>query len=1488
MVGPPYAILGISPPYGAITGKTEVHIEGLEFSDNAPRVRFTLTGTKGASVEVPATFVTSRELVCLAPNFESFGPGTVDVRVALGTDSYTLSFQKYAFFLITEAAKSFAFGPGVLEGAATGVPTCFVIQARNRDGNNRKHGGDKFKVTITCVEDGSRDVLDSESVVIEDEDDGRYMVKFKPMQPGAHTVAVEFLGTFDGVAGHVAGSPYTAQFENGVPSERSTMDGAVVKDAVRKTLAQCGRFIKRTEVGLKTKVSDDEVGPLLNVIENIVALTSNAEATELSFEVTRATIEYLKSEHGVNMTAQESQLADAVKKWKVLQSLAPKVKANIRPLVSKFSAQTESEVVSRAQIVREYVKTFKKLPFWDFDTGVDGARRALEAAEAAQAGQQKGVNTLIHTCKMFDMSDACDEILKMMTEVDESIERMAKLWDNTDTSLTFFEEARGQLWSDIDADELEEEAKNLLKKTKSAHRSVKSSSAYKRAEQEVKDFLVTCPLLVQLHHRSMRPRHWTTLKEVTKMDFTPPHEDPHMLLGQLLQLGLHKFSGDVEEITDQAQKEEKMEVALAQLGETWSSVDFFQEAYGGGDEDEVKDAGGKEDVVMLLRLGEEDFETLEADQLIVQGMLGSRFLSTFEEEVTTWAGSLRMISDVMALLVEIQRTWSYLEPLFIGSEEVKRELPADAKHFAKIDVEVKDILKIAGKIGNVNEACNRGGLLARLEEQSSGLDSCKKSLADFLNGKRQQFPRFYFVSEADLLDLLSNGSNPRRIMRHITKVFLATKQLVLEGGEGGGHERPNARRWISGVGVEVTKFKGGGVRLEGRVEIYFQVLLDSMIETLSLVLTASVKRYPTQERTQWLLELDDDDEPVDAAQVSISVAAVNYVADVESSLDALEAGSEGALEDYSQKHSKQLEDLIKLTITNLNRRDRRRVMTMITMDAHGRDIVKDFVAKGVKSKREFLWMAQLKPRYDTSQGIVNIEIMDASFPYGYEYLGNGARLVITPLTDRIYVTATQALHLKMGCAPAGPAGTGKTESTKDLASALGTVCYVVNCAPEMDYKSMGNIFKGLAAAGAWGCFDEFNRLVPEVLSVCSVQFKAVCDGCKFGSPTVTIEGDTVRCNPACGAFITMNPGYLGRSELPEGLKALFRPITVMVPDLVLICENMLMAEGFVSALGLARKFYGLYSLLSELLSKQDHYDWGLRAVKSVLVVAGQFKRAEPDLAEDEILCRALRDFNTPKIVKVDEPVFFGLLGDLFPGVDPPRALDATLEDAVTESCAKLGLWPDEEFRLKVVQLEELLEIRHCVFVMGPTGAGKSKCWQTLAQSKDRRGLKTKIKDLNPKAVSPKELYGFINMSTREWKDGVLSVIMRDLGEETTNVPDSGNNKWIVLDGDLDANWIESMNSVMDDNRMLTLASNERIPLKMPYMRMIFEIRDLNYASPATVSRAGMIYISSDKGTQWRSLLRSWVKSFKEAELAWPETLCNVMHQLFDKYVSYGN
>ncbi|KAJ1617774.1 dynein heavy chain and region D6 of dynein motor-domain-containing protein [Pavlovales sp. CCMP2436] len=660
-----------------------------------------------------------------------------------------------------------------------------------------------------------------------------------------------------------------------------------------------------------------------------------------------------------------------------------------------------------------------------------------------------------------------------------------------------------------------------------------------------------------------------------------------------------------------------------------------------------------------------------------------------------------------------------------------------------------------------------------------------------------------------------------------------------------------------------------------RLQAWLLTCEAEMMRTLNKLHKEGTFYYAESDRVEWIGK--------QLGMIVNTAAQVWWAWECEDTFNRVRAGNKGAMKAYAKKCSDQLERLIKEVQTLSEKIMTKKVNTLIIIDLHNRDIVDTFVRDSILDAREFAWESQLRFYWDRDEDDVSISQCSGSFLYGYEYQGLSGRLVITPLTDRCYMTMTQALSYRLGTAPAGPAGTGKTETVKDLAKAMALQCVVFNCGEGLDYKVMGSIFSGLVQCGAWGCFDEFNRIDVEVLSVVSTQIKTIQNACLEQLKRFTFESREIALNPSVGIFITMNPGYAGRTELPDNLKALFRPVTMVVPNLELICMVMLMSEGFITAKVLAKKMTTLYKLAKEQLSKQYHYDFGLRALKSVLVMAGDLKRSSPELSEATILMRALRDMNMPKFVFEDVPLFKGLIKDLFPGLDTPRVRYASFNDAVDAALVDSGYQFLEVQADKVVQLYETMLTRHTTMIVGPTGGGKTVLLNTLKRAQDSLGVPTKMHTLNPKAQSVLELYGVLDPATRDWTDGLLSNIFREMNKPVPEGKDE--RRYIVYDGDVDALWVENMNSVMDDNKLLTLPNGERIRLNYPTCCMLYEVFDLQYASPATVSRCGMVYVDP-KDLGYKPFLDSWLAGRERESPAEAGVLTGLMGKYLTPCVEY--
>lgn len=430
---------------------------------------------------------------------------------------------------------------------------------------------------------------------------------------------------------------------------------------------------------------------------------------------------------------------------------------------------------------------------------------------------------------------------------------------------------------------------------------------------------------------------------------------------------------------------------------------------------------------------------------------------------------------------------------------------------------------------------------------------------------------------------------------------------------------------------------------------------------------------------------------------------------------------------------------------------------------------------------------------------------------------------------------------------------------------------------------MGRFFSGLAQSGAWCCFDEFNRIDIEVLSVIAQQLITIRNAKALRAKRFLFEGREIKLVQSCATFITMNPGYAGRTELPDNLKALFRPVSMMIPDYKLISTVILYSEGFEESKMLAQKMIHMYKLCSEQLSQQDHYDFGMRAVKSVLVMAGTLKRASPQQSEEITLICALRDSNLPKFLADDAILFNGILNDLFPGTELPKPQYGELQKAIEESMKAKNLQTVPALVTKVVQLYETMKVRWGVMLVGPAASGKTSTLHVLGDALTRlyqNGVENpnyrnvRIQTLNPKSVNADELYGSVNMSTLEWKDGLLGLAVRSAVSITEE-----EHQWIVADGPVDAVWIENLNTLLDDNKMLCLANSERIKLT-PWVHMIFEVQDLAQASPATVSRCGMVYCDSmDLG--WEAIVDSWLNTFDNDRF--DDDLKKYIRNLFTQY-----
>jgi len=1099
--------------------------------------------------------------------------------------------------------------------------------------------------------------------------------------------------------------------------------------------------------------------------------------------------------------------------------------------VGNQSASLRTKIEAEDQIVAQ--RTQELLAQWVSDKPIAGsiepehATTVLGSFEARAKALATDAELLSKAKEALGLASRKISDLKTLQE---EIVDLQSVWAALSTIWAGLNDLKETSWTNVQPRKLRQGLEQLLQMVKDMPSRMRQYQAFDYLQNHINSLLKVNTIVADLRGDAIRERHWQKIFKQLKPNqrFSPRS----MTLADVWDLQLTATEKILRDIIVQAQGEMGLEEFLRQIKETWQNYALDLVVY--------------QSKCRLIR-GWDDLLSKCSDNVnALQAMRHSPYYKEFEEDASAWEERLNRIHVLFDIWIEVQRHWVYLEAVFNGNADIGYLLPVESSRFQSVNAEFFGLMKKVQRAPLVLDVLNIAGVQQSLERLSDLLGKIQKALGDYLERERASFPRFYFIGDEDLLEIIGNSKVMTRVAKHLRKMFPGISDLITgEDNAVVGLRSPQGEEVILSNQI----LAGSGTR----VNEWLKNLEKNMQETLAKILADAVGAF------DGLVEqLKNHEGDITAflnkypAQIAVLAGQIWWTSSIEDALNQLGPSLQG----LHEIHIKALRQLARQLGGELDSLLRRKCENLITEFAHQRDVIENLTAHKVSNPEHHLWLLQMRYIYTPSgnhSDRLHIEMANASFSYGFEYLGVTDRLVRTPLTNSSFLALTQALSQRMGGSPYGPAGTGKTETVKALGLQLGRFVLVFNCDDTFNYQAMGRIFLGICQVGAWGCFDEFNRLQESILSAVSQQIQDIQLGLKqaLTDPQIQIElaGRQFKIDANTGLFITMNPGYAGRSNLPDNLKKLFRSVAMSKPDKELIAEVTLYSQGFDQARTLSKQIVPFFDACSKRMSKQAHYDFGLRALKSVLVSSGVLKRmrvASENVSEDleaRLILQSLHETISPKLIKDDVIQLIKIEEEAFSQTTyVPASLDQ-LRQALKQEAQQQGLVSHDDWITKAIQLYQTQHVSHGIMVVGQCGCGKSRIWRSLLKALQTvEGIEGAYYIIEPKVMTKDALYGSLDPTTREWTDGLFTSILRKIHDSMRG--ESHKRHWIVFDGDVDPEWVENLNSVLDDNRLLTLPNGERLVLPSN-VRLIFEVETLRFATPATVSRCGMVWFDDD-------------------------------------------
>ncbi|KAG8582082.1 hypothetical protein GDO81_007910 [Engystomops pustulosus] len=589
-----------------------------------------------------------------------------------------------------------------------------------------------------------------------------------------------------------------------------------------------------------------------------------------------------------------------------------------------------------------------------------------------------------------------------------------------------------------------------------------------------------------------------------------------------------------------------------------------------------------------------------------------------------------------------------------------------------------------------------------------------------------------------------------------------------------------------------------------------------------------------------------------------------------------------------------------------------------------RDVMENILSRKVREVADFDWKRTIKFYLKEKDGSPRPElnILDAQYTYGCEFYGAKIPLIMNPATEKCFFKISQILRQKNSVILQGDHGTGKTETIKGLSYLLGNFLYIFTCSSVTEISSLSRVIQGTALDGCWSCFDDFHLLPENAVSVFMQSTQSLYDSMQAELPQITLpEGSQIEVQPSCNLFLTVTkPGF---KSLPKNILANFRAVSMLFPDQTTILKAKLTSLGFKGPKALATRLQLTSELVKEQLPEEFHCHFSLGSMLEVInrgvqrrelekmingrmeTEGGRVSRSSsvmsyqqftafttspvpslkagnsadrnkkiistnPVLAAAKESCAliadSLQDVIGPRMTGDNYLVFKQIVGDVFMGMydsDNRLILQKEIEKAILLKSEENKLYPHPPWLTKVKQLFNLSLVNSGIIVAGPPASGKSSCIRTLVQALNHiqasnGELSHKIVKIHPLSVDNSTLMFGGQIESHMWQDGVVSYLWKKAIQNHCYT-------WLWFDGPLKGDWADNFNSVLGPEKVLQLSNGDYLELP-ENLKLIFETTGLQTASPATLTKAGILYIE-DEALGWRPLSKIWLDARNQQENA---------------------